>query len=72
MVLCDSAAGAGRVEVLQWARTNGYAFGVNSCARAAAGGHFHAIQWLVYLNGCPWDERTCTQAAVGGHLEIFQ
>ena len=43
-VLCDSAAGVGRLDILQWAWWNGwYMDASSSCARAAAGGHLDVL-----------------------------
>ena len=67
----------GRLEVLQWARANGWEWdgvGVRhrqTCYRAAEGGHLEVLQWA-RANGCPWDALTCCYAARGGHLEVLQ
>jgi hypothetical protein len=40
------------------------------CARAAAGGHLSALQWL-RANGLPWDENACAEVARGRHLAVL-
>ena len=44
---------------------------VDTCARAAEGGHLEVLQWA-RQNGCPWDADTCAGAAQFGHLEVLQ
>jgi len=80
---CQTLAGYGHLEVLQWARNHGC--GWDECARAAAGGHLEVLRWA-REHGCPWQEeeedhqeknvmRTrncCARAAQGGHLEVLK
>ncbi len=61
----------GHLEVLQWARSQGYPWSWNVCAAAASGGHLEVLQWA-RSQGCPWNEQTCADAARGGHLEMLQ
>ena len=70
-LLCVAAARRGHLEVLQWARANGYLWNEWTCAFAAEGGHLELLQWA-RANGCLWDWKTCGFAAVGGHLEVLQ
>ncbi|KAJ8608816.1 hypothetical protein CTAYLR_009355 [Chrysophaeum taylorii] len=65
------AARHGRLEVLQWARANGYSLNEWTCANAATGGHLEVLKWA-RANDCPWDEWTCAAAARSGHLELLQ
>ena len=69
--LCDLAAQAGHLGVLQWARKHGCRWGEKTCAHAAWGGHLDVLQWA-REHGCPWDESTCAYAADGGHLEVLR
>ena len=69
--ICQVAARAGALEVLQWARENGCPWSVDTCMNAGLGGHLEVLQW-VRANGCVWDAMTCTDAARGGHLEVLQ
>lgn len=57
--------------MLRYARANGCAWNVLTCAYAAAAGHLDVLQWA-REEGCPWNEATCAFAAAGGHLEILQ
>jgi|TARA_B110000305_G_scaffold237898_1_gene302171 hypothetical protein len=71
-VVCKFAALGGQLEVLQWARANGFCrWNEDTCMRAAMNGHLMVIQWL-HANGCPWDVYTCGTAAEGGYLEALQ
>ena len=69
--LCNFAACAGHLEVLQWARLNGCRWDAETCSLAAESGHLEVLQWA-RLSGCPWDEWTCIYAALNGHLEVLQ
>lgn len=59
--MCDLAAEAGDLELLQWARTRNYPWGPKTCALLASGGHLKALQWC-RENGCPWDKSTLEEA----------
>jgi hypothetical protein len=48
-----AVSGPARVEVLQWARTNGCGWGIEPCSAVAFGRHLAMLQWL-RENGCPW------------------
>lgn len=69
--LCTWAAEAGRVDLLEWARTRGWPWSAETCAYAALNGHLDALQWA-RENGCAWDSRTCGAAAQKGHLAVLQ
>ena len=69
--LCNFAARAGHLEVMQWARLNGCPWDASACGYAAKGGHLEVLKWA-RLNGCPWNEFTCEYAAKGGRLEVLQ
>eukprot|EP01052_Picozoa_sp_SAG31_P041698 SAG31_NODE_6394_length_2035_cov_1.213843_2_plen_175_part_00 len=44
--ICNRIAYAGQLEVLAWARSQGYPWSEWTCARAAAGGHLETLKWL--------------------------
>ena len=69
--LCQSAAGGGHLEVLQWARARGFPWDKWTCAYAAGNGHLEVLQWA-RAHGCPWDKATCACAAENGHLKVLQ
>ncbi len=69
--VCEWAARAGSLEVLQWARAQGCPWTSPTCTMAAKGGHLEVLQWA-RAQGCPRDEETCYRAAKGGHLEVLQ
>jgi hypothetical protein len=74
---CEAAAGAGHLEVLQWARANGCSWNCFSASAAAGGGHLAVLQWALG-NGCPRghgplaSRAICTEAAAYGHLALLQ
>jgi len=79
----DNAARYGRVDVMEWARQQGYHqhvyvdlekfsyIGKNTCRRAAECGKLQALQWF-RENECDWDESTYEAAAENGHLSVLQ
>ncbi|KAJ8609837.1 hypothetical protein CTAYLR_008124 [Chrysophaeum taylorii] len=69
--VCHTAARAGQLEVLKWARANDCPWDWRTCANAACRGHLEVLKWA-RANGCPWDSLTCTEAAAGGHLEVLE
>jgi len=67
-----AAAGAGHLELLQWAHAQGAPWDEYTCSNAAQGGHLELLQWARAQNPpAPWDERICWGAAQGGHLELL-
>ena len=70
---CSLAAAGGHMEVLQWARKHGCAWGDRTCALAAKGGHRDVLRWA-REHGCEWDSdpSTCHDIARHGHLEVLQ
>ncbi|KAL6053546.1 Replication factor A/ankyrin repeat domain-containing protein, partial [Balamuthia mandrillaris] len=69
--ICTAAAASGNLDLLHWARDNGYSWDQATCAAAARNGHLEALKWA-RENGCPWNIKTCTAAAEHGHLEVLQ
>jgi hypothetical protein len=65
--LCDVAAAAGSLDVLQWARMQGYPWWEGTCTGAAKGGHLAVLKYL-RRSGCPWGEGALLGAAEEGHL----
>ena len=76
-----SAAKYGRLEIMKWARRQGYArvergwdesyAADNAVVIAAKYGQLDVLQWL-RENGSVWNYRTCAAAAEGGRLSILQ
>jgi hypothetical protein len=69
--VCFWAACRGRLEILKWARANGFSWDEETCNQAASSGHLEVLQWLI-ANGCPWSESICSWAVTGDHLEVLQ
>eukprot|EP00611_Tribonema_gayanum_P002390 TRINITY_DN11769_c0_g1_i1.p2 TRINITY_DN11769_c0_g1~~TRINITY_DN11769_c0_g1_i1.p2 ORF type:complete len:211 (+),score=36.46 TRINITY_DN11769_c0_g1_i1:578-1210(+) len=68
---CSAAAQHGRVEVLEWARSQGAPWDEWTCWRAAHHGQLKALLWL-RDNGAPWPATTLCQAALrGGQLDLL-
>ncbi len=67
--ICYHTGTYGHIEILKWARENGYEWG--DCARNAGSyGHLETLKWA-RENGCDWDSGVCTFAAKHGHLDIL-
>jgi hypothetical protein len=49
---CASAAQAGHLSVLQWARANGCPWDNDTVVAAETHGHFEVLRWAL-ANGCP-------------------
>mmetsp|Transcript_9234 Transcript_9234/g.33863 ORF Transcript_9234/g.33863 Transcript_9234/m.33863 type:complete len:288 (-) Transcript_9234:82-945(-) len=62
---------AGRIEALQWLRSQGCPWSKRACAKAAERGRLGILQWL-RQEGCKWDEETCRKAAEHGHVDVLQ
>ncbi len=69
--MCQEAAEAGQIYVLQWLHANGCPWDEMTCAGAALGGNLEVLQWA-RANGCPWDEKTYKYAAMRVHTEVLQ
>eukprot|EP00587_Corethron_hystrix_P006428 CAMPEP_0113319100 /NCGR_PEP_ID=MMETSP0010_2-20120614/13433_1 /TAXON_ID=216773 ORGANISM="Corethron hystrix, Strain 308" /NCGR_SAMPLE_ID=MMETSP0010_2 /ASSEMBLY_ACC=CAM_ASM_000155 /LENGTH=343 /DNA_ID=CAMNT_0000176593 /DNA_START=335 /DNA_END=1363 /DNA_ORIENTATION=- /assembly_acc=CAM_ASM_000155 len=71
---CDSAAEGGHLDVLKWARGEGFNWNSGTNYSAAYGGHLDVLKWVFEKEGVMDDEGcdTCTGAAKGGHLEVLQ
>ena len=59
---CMRAAQNGRLEVLQWLRTNGCPWNAETCNAAARDGQLETLRWG-RENGCPWNAATRDRAA---------
>ena len=68
---CAWATSGGRLETLQWLRSQGCAWDEMTCAWATGNGQLECLQWA-RSEGCPWTDWTCRQAARFGHLECLQ
>lgn len=69
--ICWLSARYGRLDLLQWARSNDCPWDRHTCSMAAWGGHLAVLQWA-RANNCPWDESTCSLAASDGHPAVLQ
>ena len=65
-----AAAVGGHLEVLKWARNNGYPLSLDCILVAARKGHLNIIKFAS-SNGCPLLP-LCKEAARHGHLEILK
>ena len=70
-IVCLNAAEGGQLDVLRWARANGFPWDNRTCSLAAARGHLDVLQWA-RANRCEWDEFTCNNAAKGGYLDVLR
>ena len=68
---CAAIARRGHLEVLKWARQNGFPWGSSTCYKAALGGHLEVLKWA-RAKDCPWSTLTCVKAASGGHLAVLR
>lgn len=64
--VCATAAMAGNLGVIQYARSRGHHWDESTCRAAAFGGHFRTLQWCGE-NGCPWDSETIEYAEEAGY-----
>ncbi len=73
---CDFAAGQGKLDVLQYLRSEGLPWTRFTTAKAAYGGHVHVMMWMrdhgTVTGGGPWTHVTAAGAAEGGHIHILQ
>ena len=67
---CHLIASQGYLNILKWARYNGYSWDRRTCAEAARNGHFEVLQWACYA-GCEWNSDTTINAAESGRLDIL-
>ena len=68
---CNIAAENGWLDLLIWAKLNGYEWDSWTCSYAASNGHLEVIKWA-RQNGCEWDSAVCSCAAWNGHLEVLK
>ena len=69
--VCELSAKFGNLEVLEWARKNGFKFKMFVFPRAAENGHLEVLKWA-RKNGYELNRWVCSYAAFGGHLEILK
>ena len=51
---CAYAARGGFLEILKWARLNGYNWDYLTCAYAARNGHLEVLNWVVWPLAIKW------------------
>ena len=66
-----NVARGGHIEILQWARANGYSWDKHMSYLIAQSGRLEVLKWA-HANGCPLDVDICNIAAEGGHLEMLK
>ncbi len=71
----NRTAGSGNLMALQWLRSEGCEWDVDTCHIAALNGHLHVLRWL--KEECEdgqqiWCEKVFSFAARGGHLHILK
>jgi hypothetical protein len=73
-VLCETAAFWGQLEMLKWARANGYKW-MDTLYQASYNGKLDVLKWA-RSNGCEWTDFhyiwSCNAAERNGHLEVLQ
>lgn len=69
--LCFNAAENGHLEILKWARSNGFGWNLGVCKVAAQNGHLEVLEWAM-LNGCEYDSDICSIIAQYGHVRILE
>ncbi len=69
--ICQWAAKGGHLQIITWARENGFDWDSSAPAESARFGRLDDIKWM-RENGCPWDATVCSNAAFGGQLEILK
>lgn len=69
--VCEIAAALGRLDIMQWARTNGYTWNNLTCMNAAEYEHFELLQWA-HANGAVLSIGCVYVAANVGNLQIIQ
>src|SRR5947207_11089688 len=69
--VCNMAAQNGWLDLLMWARQNGYELTSSTCYYAALNGHSEVLKWA-RQNGCDWNSFVCSGAAWNGHLEVIK
>ena len=60
--VCNIAAENGWLDLLIWAKQNGYEWDSYVCCIAAYNGHLEVLKWA-RLKGCDWDSYVCYYAA---------
>lgn len=66
---CYYASQAGRVDVMEWLKSNGWSFSAKSCMFSA--GNLEVLKWTLN-NGCLMDEDTIWCAVINGRLDFVK
>ena len=61
----------GFLNLMKYARENGYKWDLTICYKAALNGHLDCLKYA-YENGCSWNANTCYYAAINGHLDCLK
>ena len=65
--ICTQAASGGHLDVILWARANGYPWDKATTRAAAQEGHLHVLQHVRTL-ACPWDDDTTLAGVKHKHI----
>jgi len=68
---CADAARGGHLNVLKWAKEDGFLLYYDVVNIAASKGHLDTVKWAI-RNGNKMDFSTCQCAALGGHVELVR
>jgi len=60
-----------KLDILEWAITNGCPMDSETCEEAAAAGDLKLLKF-VKERGCDWSDTTCSAAAASGHLHCLK
>jgi hypothetical protein len=69
--IVNSAASAGQIDALEWARDQGIHGGAESCMIVAREGRLHVLQWL-REDGDTWDSCVISCAEEGGYNYVVE
>jgi hypothetical protein len=70
-LVCSNAVSGGNIELLQYLKQQGYAFGAGAMNAAAYAGHTHICEYL-RAEQCAWGDDACKQAALGSQLDTLR
>lgn len=70
-IACDTAAAAGKLELLQWLYVEGFLIGSSTCEEAARNGHLEILKWLRSV-GCTWNSYITCNAAESGRIDVIK
>ncbi|KAL6059439.1 Ankyrin repeat domain containing protein [Balamuthia mandrillaris] len=69
--VCAYFAMTGDLELLRWARDQGFPWTEEVCSTAARSKHLALLKWA-RENGCPWRDQDMRESAVHGGLDVLK